>query len=138
MKVENHFKAASTLRATSLEAFVKPLETAFEKLTSLFMDTGRLIRAGEIRNDELKIEKETPQRIEAIVRDYHIVIDSESKIIQHDCEDWRKGLEAKRFCKHMGKLLLSINRMTATELLKKIDQERDKWQFQLWLDNEAE
>jgi hypothetical protein len=138
MKVENHFKAASTLRATSLEAFVKPPETAFEKLISLFMDTGRLIRAGEIRNDELKIEKETPQCIEAIVRDYHIVIDSESKIIQHDCEDWRKGLEAKRFCKHMGKLLLSINRMTATELLKKIDQERDKWQFQLWLDNEAE
>jgi len=138
MKVENHFKAASTLKATSLETFVKPPETAFEKLISLFMDTGRLIRAGEIRNDELKIEKETPQRIEATVRDYHIVIDSESKTIQHDCEDWRKGLEAKRFCKHMGKLLLSINRIAATELLKKIDQERDKWQFQLWLDNEAE
>jgi uncharacterized protein YecE (DUF72 family) len=137
MKAENHFKAASTLRATSLEAFVKPPETAFEKLISLFMDTGRLIRAGEIRNDELKIEKDTHQRIEATIRDYHIVIDSESKTIQHDCEDWRKGLEAKRFCKHMGKLLLSINRMTATELLKKIDQERDKWQFQLWLNNEA-
>ena len=137
VKVENHFKMASTLRATSLETFVKPLETAFEKLISLFMDTGRLIRAGEIRKDELKIEEETPKRIVAKIRDYHIIVDSESNTIQHDCEDWRKGLEAKRFCKHMGKLLLSINRNAATELLKKIDQDGDKWQFQLWSDDGA-
>jgi len=126
MKAENHFKAASTLREIGLEAFVTPPETTFEKLISVFMDTGRLIRAKEIRNDELKIEKETPERIEATVRDYHIVIDSESKTIQHDCEDWRKGLEAKRFCKHIGKLLQSIDRTKATDLLKKIDQERDE------------
>ena len=136
-KVENHFKMASALRATSLETFVKPPETDFEKLISLFMDTGRLIRAREIRNDELEIEEETPQRIVARIRDYHIIVDSESKTIQHDCEDWRKGLEAKRFCKHMGKLLLSINRNAATELLKKIDQDGDKWQFQLWSDDGA-
>ena len=136
-KAENYLKTASTLADTSLEAFVMPPTTDFEKLMSSFMDIGRLIRAREIKNDELKIKKETPERLEATVRDYHIIIDSESKTIQHDCEDWRKGLEAKRFCKHIGKLLLSIDRMKAADLLKTIDQEKDEWQFQQLLKHEA-
>jgi hypothetical protein len=129
MRIEDHFKAASALGATPLEAFIKPPETDFEEFIRAFMDVGRLVRAREIKDDELKIEKETSERIEAAVRDYHIIIDSENKAILHDCEDWRKGLANKRFCKHIGKLFMSLKREEATRLLRKIYNERTEWQF---------
>lgn len=128
-KVENHFKTVKASEETGLEAFIKPPETDFDKSMRLFMDVGRLMRAREIRDDELKIEKEEPSRIEATVRNYRITIDLEKKLILHDCKDWRKGVVSKRFCKHIGKLFLSINRDEATNLLRKIDAEKNKWQF---------
>ena len=128
-KAENHFENVETFRETRLETFVKSVETEFAELLRISIDAGRLARAREIKDDELRIEKETPQRIEATIRDYHIIIDSEKKTIEHDCEDWTKGLENKRLCKHIGKLLLSIDTEEATKLLRKINSERDKWQF---------
>jgi uncharacterized protein YecE (DUF72 family) len=128
-KVENYFKRIGSLEQPKLEAFIKPPETDFDKSIGTFMDVGRLERAREIRDDELKIQKETSKRIEATVRNYHIIIDIENKTILHDCEDWRKGLARKRFCKHVGKLLISLNREEATNLLRKINVERNEWQF---------
>jgi hypothetical protein len=93
------------------------------------MDVGRLTRAREIKDDEFKIEKETSERIEATVRNYPVIIDLRNKTILHDCEDWKKGLANKRFCKHIGKLLVSISREEATNLLRKINKERIEWQF---------
>ena len=128
-RVENHFNIAGTSEEMKLEAFIKQPETDFDKSIRLFIDDGRLARARGIRDDELKIEKETSERIEATVKNYHIIIDTENKTILHDCEDWRKGLVSKRFCKHIGKLLMSMNREEATNLLRKIHEEKNEWRF---------
>jgi chaperonin cofactor prefoldin len=69
------------------------------------------------------------QRVEAAVREYHIIIDSEARTILHDCADWSKALQAKRFCKQVGKLLLSMDREKATKMLEKIYSQKEKWQF---------
>jgi hypothetical protein len=67
------------------------------------------------------------QRVE-----YHIVIDFEARTILHDCADWSKALPTKRFCKHIGKLFLSMDREKATEMLKRIYAQKEKWQFKAY------
>ena len=94
-----------------------------------FVDANRLKRAERIKDDELKVVKETSKRIEAVVRDYHIIIDVGSRTILHDCADWSRVLPNKRLCKHVAKLLLTIDREKASEILRKIDAEKDAWQF---------
>jgi hypothetical protein len=93
------------------------------------LDAGRLKRAREIKDDELTIMKETEHWIEATVRDYHVIIDFEARTILHDCAGWSKDLQTKRFCKHIGKLLMSMDREKATKMLKRIYSEKEKWKF---------
>jgi uncharacterized protein YecE (DUF72 family) len=128
-KVENYFKASKVFKESKLEAFIEPAKLDFDSLLRAFLDMGRLKRAKEIKDSELTIEKETDQRIEATIREYHIIIDSEAKTILHDCADWNKALPTKRFCKHIGKLLLLIDREKATKMLTEIYSEKEKWQF---------
>jgi len=35
-------------------------------------------------------------------------IDLGNRLVLHDCADWSRVLPSKRFCKHVGKLLLSL------------------------------
>jgi len=127
--VENYFKATRILKESKLEAFVEPAKIDFNGLLQAFLDAGRLKRAKGIKDSELTIAKETDERIEATVREYHIVIDLEARTILHDCADWSKALPTKRFCKHIGKLLLSMDREKATKMLTRIYLERETWQF---------
>jgi len=89
----------------------------------------RLKRAKGINDDDLKIERESDERLEATIREYHIVIDFEARTILHDCADWSKMLSSKRFCKHIGKLLLSMDKERATNMLRKIYSQKEAWQF---------
>jgi hypothetical protein len=127
--VENHFKAAAKIRDTKLEAFFKRPEPEIDDLLTAFTDQGRLKRAKEITDSELKLETATSQRIEAAIRNYHVTIDIEAKTIVHDCEDWAKGLATKRFCKHVAKLFFLTESKQATSILKDLRQNRDKWEF---------
>ena len=128
-RVEDHFKVSMALKGPKLEAFVEPSELDFESLLRAFLDADRLKRAKGIKDNELKIEKETDERVEAAIREYHIVIDFETRTILHDCADWSKMLPAKRFCKHIGKLLLSMDIEKATNVLRSIYAQKQMWQF---------
>jgi uncharacterized protein YecE (DUF72 family) len=127
--VENYFKRSAEVKETTLEAFVKPEEMGFESLLCAFIDDRRLRRAQRIKDNELELVKETENRIEALIRDYHIVIDLETNTILHDCADWSRVLLTKKLCKHIGKLLLSIDREKATELLRRLYTRKKTWQF---------
>jgi hypothetical protein len=129
VRVENYFKTSAVLKESKIEAFVKPSEDDLESLLRAFLDSVRLKRAEEIKDSELRIEEETDERVEATVREYHIVVDFEAKAILHDCADWSKMLPAKTFCKHIGKLFLSLDKEKATEMLRKIYSQKDAWQF---------
>jgi uncharacterized protein YecE (DUF72 family) len=128
-RVEDYLKTSVASRESKLETFAEPSQLDFESLLSAFLDAGRLKRANEIRDDELEIQKETDERVEARIREYHIVIDFDAKAVMHDCADWNKMLGAKRFCKHIGKLFLSMDREKAKSILRKIYEQKETWQF---------
>lgn len=128
-KVERYFKTKSSFKDVKLDFFTKPTELNFESLLQNFVDKERLRRARRFRDSELEIVVDTPSRIEAIFRDYHIVVDLETETILHDCADWSRTMLSKRFCKHVGKLLLTIKRDRATEILRRIYEQREQWQF---------
>ena len=131
-KVESHFKALTAFKDTTLEAFNGSRFTDLKELLLTFMDRGRLMRAESIRDDELAIKQATAQKVEAQIRDYHIRIDFDAKTISHNCEDWNKGLPAKRFCKHLGKLFLSMEEKKALKLLKTVCAQKEDWKFELY------
>jgi uncharacterized protein YecE (DUF72 family) len=128
-KVENYFKDRSKIKEFKLEVFAEPTEMNFEELLRYFVAPGRLERALDIGNEELTIQKETAGNIEAAIREYHIIIDLKNSIILHDCADWGKILSTRKLCKHIAKLLLTIDREKATGILRNLYAQRDTWQF---------
>jgi uncharacterized protein YecE (DUF72 family) len=126
--IENYFKTSSASDST-LESFVLPKNTDFESLMHYFVPAERLKRAELIRDDELTITKQTDEGVEATIREYHIIISTGARTILHDCADWGKILATKKLCKHIAKLLLSMNRERATEILGGLYREEEKWQF---------
>ena len=102
---------------------------SFETLLQFFIDARRLKRAGRIKDREIKLAKETDERIGAMIKDYHIIIDLKDRTILHDCADWSRVLPTRKLCKHVGKLLLSIDREKATKLLRKLYTQKEKWQL---------
>jgi uncharacterized protein YecE (DUF72 family) len=128
-KVEKYFKTSTTLKETKLEAFIKPSELNFETLLRGFLDPERLKRARRIKDNELTIQQDTDDQIRVLIRGYHIVIDLRNRMVLHDCADWSKRIPSKRFCKHIGKLLISLNRERASEILKQIYSNKEAWEF---------
>ncbi len=128
--VENYFKTSAKMKKLTLEAFIEPKEMTLENLLNTFMDKPRLKRAQRIKDKELTIQEATDNQVKALIRDYHIVIDLEDRMVLHDCADWSRVLPNKRFCKHIGKLLLSLDREKALEILKQIRAEKEAWTFE--------
>ena len=127
-RIQN-YRSSAKPKESRLEAFIEPSKLSFEDIMEYFVPSERLKRAQSIEDSELKIIKQTDSRIEAAVREYHITIDLEKREILHDCADWNKTLPARRLCKHVGKLLLSMDRGKATKLLRALYAEKESWQF---------
>lgn len=132
--VENYFEIPRKFKKPTLEAFAEPKEMTFESLLSTFVDEPRLKRARRIKDKELTIQKETHKQIEALIRDYRIEMDLENHVILHDCADWSRVLPSKRFCKHIGKLLLSMDKEKALNILKQIYANKEKWEFKPYIE----
>jgi len=81
--------------------------------STLFIDEDRLKRARKIKDNEVSIKLEDEDAIKAKVKEYTIIIDLKAKTILHDCADWSRVLPTKKICKHIGKLLLTIDRAKA-------------------------
>jgi len=129
-KINDFFKNQGRTTESKLEAFAEPKEMSLNELLRFFVAVGRLERAQRIADEELSIINQTDERIEATLKEYHIAIDVEGKKILHDCADWDKILSTKKLCKHIGKLLLSMNREQATAILSKMYAELGSWQFE--------
>ena len=131
-KVQAYFetaKSAAKVEKPSLEMYVETTELSFDSLIRRFIDEQRLKRARRIKDEEISIQKLGENRIEAIIRDYHVVIDVENRIILHDCADWSRCIPQKRFCKHLGKLFLTLPEEKSIEILRKIFSEKPYWEF---------
>jgi uncharacterized protein YecE (DUF72 family) len=132
-RIENYFKKLSGQTHSTLENFLAPKTMDFESLIRYFVPTERLERAEQIKDDELLINNQTEKRVEATIRDYHILIEPGSKVILHDCADWAKISATKKLCKHVAKLFLSMNRESATAVLRKLYAAEDEWQFKPYI-----
>jgi len=128
-RVENYLKIPARIRKPTLETFIEPKDMTFENLINTFIDKPRLKRAQRIKDRELTVQEETDNEIKALIRDYHIVIDLGNRVVLHDCADWSRVLPSKRFCKHIGKLLLSLDKKKASNILKKIYTNKEEWEF---------
>jgi len=126
---ENYFKRSTKMKKTTLETFVEPRETTLKNLLENFIDKPRLKRAQRIEDKELTIQEATEDQIKAMIRDYRIFIDLKNRFILHDCADWSRMLPRKRFCKHLGKLLLSLDREKTLKILKQIYANKETWEF---------
>jgi uncharacterized protein YecE (DUF72 family) len=94
-----------------------------------FTTTSRLGRAEKIGDAELTLKLNTGRLIQADIRSYTIEIDAEAKTLRHDCDDWRKGKDQKRICKHVAKLFLNLPEGQAEDLLTEMWQNRESWRF---------
>jgi uncharacterized protein YecE (DUF72 family) len=130
-KVENYLKDRGKTKEVKLEAFAEPAGVSFEELLQYLTAPRRLERAQDIADDELQITAETTDTIEATIREYHIIIDLKGNIVSHDCADWGKILSTRKLCKHVAKLLLTMDRQEATQILKSMYMDKEKWQFRL-------
>jgi hypothetical protein len=128
-KIEHYLQSSAELKSSTLESFLKPKNMSLESLIQYFVPSERLRRAEQIDDVELTIQEQDGGRIKAVIRGYHIVIDREAATIAHDCADWERVLTTKKLCKHVAKLLLSLDSAMATEILRKMYAEQDKWKF---------
>jgi uncharacterized protein YecE (DUF72 family) len=94
-----------------------------------FTSKERLKRAAEIKDDDVEIEQLSDSIVKASVREYHILIDLSNKVILHDCADWDRVISEKKFCKHLGKLMLSLEKNKALRVLNRIRSEIADWDF---------
>ncbi len=95
-----------------------------------FTNTSRLSRGEKIVDDDLTFNINSGGRIQAEIRDYFIDIDAENRVLRHDCDDWRKGVDRKRICKHIAKLFLSLPPGQAKQLLSGMWENRESWSFE--------
>ena len=95
-----------------------------------FTTASRLGRAEKIKDAELTLKLNTGRRVQADIRSYTIDIDADERTLKHDCDDWRKGKDQKRICKHVAKLFLSLPEGQAEDLLTEMWGNRESWRFE--------
>ncbi len=98
----------------------------------LFVSSSRLSRAVGMDDQAIEFRRlsEVPLKIEASVhgtREYRLELDEEIMQISHDCPDWRRVSVLHRFCKHVAKLFLLLEKEEAFRLLQSL--QTDSWEF---------
>ncbi len=135
-RIENFRKRTAAeavrVRATTLEDFgADPhLEAHFQELLATFLDRNRLERAKAIEAGEVEVAGDATAVL-ARVKEYRIELDRDARRLSHDCEDWEKVGPEGMFCKHVGRLFLSLPRDEAILDLEAIRADRGAWTFEV-------
>jgi len=104
-------------------------EASFEYLLRTFLGAARLQRAKEMDDSLVSITRENSEVIEGKVKEYVVKIDIPNRTILHDCQDWQNNMDSKNMCKHIGKLLMTLNDGKAANILRQVLREMDRWSF---------
>ncbi|MGQ4832934.1 MAG: DUF72 domain-containing protein [Candidatus Asgardarchaeia archaeon] len=120
-------------RPKLIERIPKKYKTAHlsnvELLLLKLTEPRRFERGKEIPNHEVSILSATEDHIEGKIKTYEVHIDLKNKQIYHNCDDWKKRVSEKRFCKHMVKFFLSLPPDLAEKVLMDIVKNYDDWSF---------
>jgi uncharacterized protein YecE (DUF72 family) len=123
---ETKLKGVQTLEAFAVEEDGLSVADHIVRFTT----TSRLSRGEKIDDGELTINANSGDRVQAEIRDYFIDIDADARVIRHDCDDWRKGADQRRLCKHVVKLFLSLPPGQAKQMLADMLENRHGWAFE--------
>ena len=104
-------------------------ELSLTDLLRLFLGAARLKRAQEMKDSLVSLPEIGTDHISGKVKDYTVHIDLAKRAITHDCEDWRKNMDSKNMCKHMGKFILVLGEEKAAGLLRDILKNKEEWKF---------
>jgi uncharacterized protein YecE (DUF72 family) len=134
--VETYFENKATAppmekRTLALTAFMpeKIEKMGFQELLQVLVPVYKIKRAKGIKDSEVIIQEVTDERVSALIRKYHVLIDIPNQTVLHDCADWSRCIPVKQFCKHVGKIMMSIPKEKAIEIMKKLCSEREEWEF---------
>jgi hypothetical protein len=113
-------------------------ELSLEQLLRLFIGGPRLQRAREIDDSLVSLPLISEDGLTGTVKEYTVRVDMKNRTITHDCQDWRKNMDSKNMCKHLGKFFLSLDERRATDILRQVLKEKEQWSFNAPPDNQAE
>ena len=65
--------------------------------------------------------------IATLLSECMVYIDLEKRFILHDCADWQRTARERRFCKHIGALMLALPEDMARSVLERIRMHQ--WEF---------
>ena len=83
-----------------------------------------------ISDDDFSLREKTKHRLAAYVGNTTVDIDLDRRTIIHRCSIWDKLSSQKKFCKHVVKLILSIDPSEAALLLSTLNSSLDRWKFE--------
>jgi hypothetical protein len=131
--IEDGFVKLSTEMMVHTEEPTQTPTTNLGAYLRLFVSSSRLSRAVGMNDQAIEFTRSSqkPLKVEATVhgsKDYILILDEASKRIAHDCPDWRRVSVLHRFCKHVAKLFLILEKEEAIRVLQSLQQE--SWEFE--------
>ncbi|MFQ6127383.1 MAG: hypothetical protein ACE5QW_00525 [Thermoplasmata archaeon] len=106
-----------------------PENLSLDNLLLHFVGRKRIQSSREILDDRVRIDKVTDEYIVSRVKEYLIKVDLKSRIFAHDCGDWIAWMSEKLMCKHVARLLSKLETKVATNLLRDLYKNKEKWTF---------
>lgn len=94
-----------------------------------FVGEKRMESSRDIPHERIEIEKVTGEYIVARVKEYLVKVDIESRVFAHDCGDWIAWMSKKFMCKHVARLLGTIDPQVAVEILRDLYTNKGEWAF---------
>ena len=120
---------AATLKG--LEAWTGPIaEKSIETALNNFIDSEILQAAQSIPDKELSLREDSRGKLAAYVADTTVDIDLEERTIVHRCPSWSRSVLEKRFCPHVTRVFLMVDRRRALSLLSLIQSDLENWKFE--------
>ncbi|MFX1299388.1 MAG: DUF2240 family protein [Promethearchaeota archaeon] len=131
--IENGLVKLPHDRGVDTEISVQTAPTNLGEHLRLFVSSSRLSRAVGMNDQAIEFIRlsQNPLKVEATVhgsQDYILILDEASRRIAHNCPDWRKVSLLHRFCKHVTKLFLILEKEEAIRVLQSLQLE--SWEFE--------
>jgi|GEM_PF-5575335 hypothetical protein len=133
ISIENGLVKVSHEMVVDTEIPTQTASTNLGEHLRLFVSSSRLSRAVGMNNQAIEFIRvsQNPLKVEATVhgsQDYILILDEASRRIAHNCPDWRKVSLLHRFCKHVAKLFLILEKEESIRLLQSLQVE--SWEFE--------
>jgi uncharacterized protein YecE (DUF72 family) len=114
-----------------LEAWTGPIvDRSVEKQLLAFADEETIDLAQSIPKKDFSLREESKRTLAAYIGDTTVDINFEQCTIVHRCSTWAESSLEQKFCPHILKLFLSINRDRAKAALALIQSNLNDWKFE--------